>query len=743
MRPWGESRLRFSSFLYEKSACIVSSILFDCFFHELSYSHLLLSYVLYLFHTRAQICGGQLSFATDLYVWIQAHCVHVVVWKRVQRKDGEKSRQGPNMMSAFAADGADERASGCEGRRAGSNLRGAACEEEQEQEEEEQEEEEEEEEEGEVASGGGEYKGGEDNAARVVHRTDDSERIPAWSRAFEPARTRSRSNARPSSSDASDDPGQPRMNVFAGETPRGLLSQLLRGRGDGDLRERTWGPAAAGGIRTSDAPEDAPEGVSLGGVAARVPAAMWATGESSDVRSPLLFGITGESDDEMVDIEGIPSELIRSPGESSELRVASALWSDDHLGRGGGSLERGGESASMSLPSKTKKKLLTLEMPLGVYGRGQRGSAVCVPAQSLDIPLNERRADVNVNVARGTPRIGWGVLAGAVLSLSCIGAVVDFMHVSPLILCVWRAESCLIVMLPWAAWSYHAHGLRAAKDPKVFITMCAAALSWSVWFCGFFWGLVKTSLAHAYLLSNSTPVVIVCYNLVTGSEPALSVDVAGVAVAIAGAALCAWDSGRRSEAENDGGKGGVKQPTLLGDIVVILCLPFGAAFLILARKIRDKVELAHYMYLQMLINLPLTLILAVVFETISFAHPLDPHVGVVGWSTSQQIGPQLYIVVFGTIFGVAGYVAALKYLSSTVVAVAMLMEPILGALLGWGVGFNAFPSWPTLIGMCMVTAATLLISLHAGRRRMCTVDVPGQPDSRTERRRLTGHVAGR
>ena len=46
----------------------------------------------------------------------------------------------------------------------------------------------------------------------------------------------------------------------------------------------------------------------------------------------------------------------------------------------------------------------------------------------------------------------------------------------------------------------------------------------------------------------------------------------------------------------------------------------------------------------------------------------------------------------GTIFGTAGYIAALKYLPPTVVSVAMLSEPMGAALLGWLVRVNALPS---------------------------------------------------
>ena len=65
----------------------------------------------------------------------------------------------------------------------------------------------------------------------------------------------------------------------------------------------------------------------------------------------------------------------------------------------------------------------------------------------------------------------------------------------------------------------------------------------------------------------------------------------------------------------------------------------------------------------------------------------------------------------------------MKYLAPTVVAIAMLLEPILAALIGWAAGVNAFPDWKTCFGMAAVAAGTAVIAAHAGRARVRTVDV--------------------
>ena len=141
---------------------------------------------------------------------------------------------------------------------------------------------------------------------------------------------------------------------------------------------------------------------------------------------------------------------------------------------------------------------------------------------------------------------------------------VDLQHSTPLVQCVWRAESCLVVMLPWAGWSYYTQGWRGAKDVKIFGVMVATSFCWSFWFVSFFWGLDNTSIAHAYVLSNVHSVLIVCFNLLTGREKVPRMHLLGVALAMAGAGVCVWDSGRSggggawmpSSAAAGGGGGG-------------------------------------------------------------------------------------------------------------------------------------------------------------------------------------------
>ena len=338
-----------------------------------------------------------------------------------------------------------------------------------------------------------------------------------------------------------------------------------------------------------------------------------------------------------------------------------------------------------------------------------------------------RRLRASVVVERRVPVIGWLVLAAAVVSLSAMGTMVTLERSKPFTQSSWRAQSVLLIAAPWSAAKLKKQGWRGFREPPTRRRALLVALCWSGWFLTLFYGLATTSIAHAYVLTNTTSAVIVVHTFLTGNAVPRS-HVAGVALAMAGAGVVMWQSSFQSsgdakeneDASSDASSGAA---TVAGDAVVAAGALSGAAFLVLAKKTREEVELSLLLVLQMLVNLPISLALALSLEGCSFVTPLDAKRGVVGWLAPSQIGKQLVISVCGTIVGTCGYLASLKYLAPTVVAIVMLCEPILAALIGWAAGVNAFPDWKTCSGMALVALGTAVIAVDAGRARARAVDV--------------------
>jgi drug/metabolite transporter (DMT)-like permease len=329
-----------------------------------------------------------------------------------------------------------------------------------------------------------------------------------------------------------------------------------------------------------------------------------------------------------------------------------------------------------------------------------------------------RKLRASVVVERRVPVIGWLVLAAAVVSLSAMGTMVTLERSKPFTQSTWRAQSVLLIALPWALVTGKKQGLRGFRVKRVRRRAFCVACCWSGWFLTLFYGLATTSIAHAYVLTNTTGAFIVVHKVLTRNAVPRSHFV-GVALATAGAGVVMWQSSVKGN-EASSGRGSA---TVAGDAVVAAGAISGAAFLVLAKGVREEMELSLLVVLQMLVNLPISLALAVTLERCSFASPFDKSRGVFGWLTEAQIGKQLVISVCGTIVGTCGYIASLKYLAPTVVANAMLLEPILAALIGWAAGVTAFPDWKTCSGMGCVAFGTAVIAVDAGRARVRTVDV--------------------
>ena len=239
-------------------------------------------------------------------------------------------------------------------------------------------------------------------------------------------------------------------------------------------------------------------------------------------------------------------------------------------------------------------------------------------------------------MTRSVPWVGWAILLVAAISLSGVGATVDLQKSTPFTQCVWRATSCIVVMAPWALWSLRTQGLRGASDPKTFALMIVTAVCWSGWFAGFYYGI------GAFLFSRFASVSSfrTCLYLDHSQSRALSRTRTCSPTRTAPSSSSSTLSPAASPCPR-------WTPTVIGDVVAASSACFGAAFLVLAKKFRAKVELSHYMWLSMVVNLPMSLAAAMILEDISFSRPFDPAVGVLGCLTREQIGLQLFISVLG------------------------------------------------------------------------------------------------
>lgn len=117
---------------------------------------------------------------------------------------------------------------------------------------------------------------------------------------------------------------------------------------------------------------------------------------------------------------------------------------------------------------------------------------------------------------------------------------------------------------------------------------------------------------------------------------------------------------------------------------------------------------------------PVTLISIVVFTfgTLSLESVDAP--SLVGWYHPHYLECIAYLAIVTGLLGIATVAFVMKYLSSLIVSVVLLMEPVTAALLGILLHVEGNPSVMTAVGALLVTSGVLIVATN-GLLGKCSV----------------------
>lgn len=90
--------------------------------------------------------------------------------------------------------------------------------------------------------------------------------------------------------------------------------------------------------------------------------------------------------------------------------------------------------------------------------------------------------------------------------------------------------------------------------------------------------------------------------------------------------------------------------------------------------------------------------------------------GVAGWITSKYLPGVIYLAVIPGILGHTSFNALLKYLHPLAIALPLTLEPVIGSLIGFALGFTSPPHLMTYIGGGVLLAAVALVTVSGYRR---------------------------
>jgi drug/metabolite transporter (DMT)-like permease len=240
----------------------------------------------------------------------------------------------------------------------------------------------------------------------------------------------------------------------------------------------------------------------------------------------------------------------------------------------------------------------------------------------------------------------------------------------------WRLAFALPLL---AVLTQHASGGPGRPSNIALLAGLAFALDLAFWH----YGIAKTSVANATVLSNLTPVVVTAVSWVVFKQRPRRLFLAAVALAVSGAWTMAAAKG-----------GGAGQGSLLGDSLSAATAVWYALYMLAVGQARRRHGAMQVMFWSTLVSAPLMLAAAV-----ALGEQLLPD-GAPGWAACLGLG-----VVH--VAGQGSIAWALGRLPTATASVVVLVQPVVAAILGWLLFAEALGPWQALGGAAALAGVAL------------------------------------
>jgi drug/metabolite transporter (DMT)-like permease len=228
----------------------------------------------------------------------------------------------------------------------------------------------------------------------------------------------------------------------------------------------------------------------------------------------------------------------------------------------------------------------------------------------------------------------------------------------------------------------------------------ASSLFLAIHFGSWVWSLDNTSLVHSLLFVNTHPLVVVAIMPFLG-EAVRRGHIAGVLLGFGGATVSLADLG-------DGG-----QVSLVGDFAAFVGAVTVVGYILVGRHLRSQRGMPIFIY-----AFPVTLAAGIwlsfataLFEGSSLSS-LEPSDSLFGWSDPIWIVWVAYLSLGPGLCGHTGVNTVLRWIPPIVVSIALLMEPVLGAIIGWLWTDEVVIGLPTVVGGLMMMAGAITVTLQ-------------------------------
>jgi drug/metabolite transporter (DMT)-like permease len=270
--------------------------------------------------------------------------------------------------------------------------------------------------------------------------------------------------------------------------------------------------------------------------------------------------------------------------------------------------------------------------------------------------------------------------------------------VGPVAAGFWRLTLAVPVLVG-AAFAMGQKPIASAKG--LWGVLAIAGLAFAADLASWHIGIVRTTLANSTLFGNSATLIYPIYGFIAARMWPTRPQAAALLLAAVGGGLLL---GRSAE---------LSSRNLAGDLFCLLAGVLYAVYFIFMARARDKMAPVPALALSSLATVPPLLILALVLGEQVLPNNWWPLVGLA--VVSQLIGQGLMIYALG-------------HLSPLIVGIALLIQPVVAATIGWFV-YDERLAAADLFGAALVAAALVLV--RGGAKKPAAL-APGGEERKSE-----------
>ena len=295
------------------------------------------------------------------------------------------------------------------------------------------------------------------------------------------------------------------------------------------------------------------------------------------------------------------------------------------------------------------------------------------------------------------PLHAWLIMGVALFAVSSAGAVFEMIEdVGGLSKAAWRLQATSLVLLPGFMVQY----ARAEESLKLqwknsMHLLTASGICLALHFGTWLMSLDRTTLTHSLLFVTAHPLVIII-GLWLLRKPATKIQSIGALVGFVGAAVVV------------GGGASETGVSLYGDFLAFLGAVTVVGYLAIGRMVRGWMPLFLYAFPVTLVSAIALTAWAILSEGLTFN--LDDMTGAFGWISITWILYVGYLALGPGLLGHTGINAVLRWIPPLTISMMLIMEPVIGSIIGWIVGVDSIPQIWTLIGGLLMASGLALVT---------------------------------